>query len=70
MAYTCQNCGTDADDSSNLCKPISKELESKSCGVSASAVCNDKLAAMKYSCDGCGSVSADAAHLCKPTELR
>ena len=69
MAYTCQNCGSDADDSSKLCKPINKEQESKSCGVSATEVCNDKLAAMKFSCEACGSLSAGAENLCQPSAL-
>lgn len=70
MSYTCQNCGSDAEDSSKLCKPVNKDHESKSCGVSASEVCNDKLAAMRYSCDACGSLSVDAGHLCEPSELQ
>ena len=70
MTYTCQNCGSDAEDFDKLCKPINKTIESRSCGVSASQVCNDKLAAMKFACDACGSVSADAGHLCQPSELR
>ncbi len=36
MTYTCQNCGSDAEDFDKLCKPINKTIESRSCGVSAS----------------------------------
>jgi hypothetical protein len=70
MAYTCQNCGADAEDSRTLCNPNKKELDSKFCGASAAEVCDDKLSTMKYSCDSCGSVSADSTRLCNPAERR
>ena len=70
MTYTCQNCGTTADNSSSLCNPASEELESKFCGTPAAQVCEEKLTTMKYVCGGCGSVSADAEHLCDPDLIR
>ncbi len=70
MAYTCQNCGTSAEFSSNLCNPTNEEVGNKFCGSPADQVCDDKLQTMKYSCDACGSVSADAEHLCNPSQIR
>jgi hypothetical protein len=70
MAYSCQNCGASAEDSSKLCNPTTEELNNKFCGVPAAAVCNGKLAEMRYTCDACGSVSADADKLCSPSQLR
>lgn len=70
MAYTCQNCGTVADDSRDLCKPTSEELSNKFCGASEDQVCSGKLGSMQYSCDACGSVSADPEHLCNPSKMR
>ena len=69
MAYSCQNCGATADNSTNLCNPASDSAEpaSKFCGASPEQVCEEKLTAMKYACDNCGSVSADAEHLCSPS---
>jgi hypothetical protein len=69
MTYTCQNCGASADNSGNLCNPISEELSTKFCGVPAGKVCDGKRVAMKYACDACGSVSADAEHLCSPSPI-
>lgn len=70
MAYTCQNCGSSAEEPSNLCNPALEESGSKFCGAPASQVCNGKLGEMKYSCDACGSVSADADRLCSPSQIR
>ena len=69
MAYTCQNCGADAEDSRSLCNPTSEEIDDKFCGVSTADVCADKFTAMKYSCDSCGRVSADPEFLCNPAEI-
>jgi len=70
MAYTCQNCGTTADDSNSLCNPTSDKLDNKFCGVPAEEVCDEKLKTINYSCDACGSVSADPKHLCNPSMIR
>ena len=70
MAYTCQNCGIEADDSTNLCNPISEELIGTFCGLSETQVCEDKRAAMRFSCDTCGRVSPSSEHLCKPIDIR
>lgn len=69
MTYTCQNCGSAADNSSSLCNPTSEERENKFCGIPADEVCEEKLPTMKYSCEACGSVSADAEHLCEPSMI-
>ncbi len=69
MAYSCQNCGASAEESSKLCNPTSAELSTKFCGVPAGKVCNGKLAAMKYTCDACSSVSADPENLCSPSKI-
>jgi len=70
MTYTCQNCGSTADDSGSLCNPVGAELDAKFCGVPADQVCEEKLTAIKYVCAGCGSMSADADHLCDPDLIR
>ena len=70
MAYTCQNCGVSAEESSRLCRPSSEELSNKFCGAPATQVCNSKLVEMKYSCDACGSVSANPETLCNPSQIR
>lgn len=70
MAYTCQNCGVTADNSSALCNPGSEELETRFCGSSSDQVCESKLPSMQYTCDACGSVSADAEHLCNPSRIK
>lgn len=70
MTYTCQNCGSSADDSSSLCNPTNEGVDSKFCGAPAVQVCEDKLESMKFSCDACGSVSADPEHLCNPSMIR
>lgn len=69
MAYSCQNCGASAEESTQLCNPTNAELYNKFCGVPAGKVCNSKLAAMKYTCDACGSVSADPENLCSPSKI-
>lgn len=69
MTYTCQSCGSTADNSRNLCNPALEEFENKFCGTPADQVCEEKLTTMKYSCNACGSVSADAEHLCDPREI-
>jgi hypothetical protein len=69
MAYSCQNCGATAEESSKLCKPTSSELNEKFCGAPAAQVCNSKLSAMKYTCDACGSFSANRETLCSPSQL-
>ena len=70
MTYTCQNCGSTADNSSNLCNPVTEELDVKFCGAPADQVCEGKLTAIKYVCGGCGSMSTDAAHLCDADLIR
>lgn len=70
MAYTCQNCGVTADNSSNLCNPSSDELDTRFCGASSIHVCESQLPSMQYTCDACGSVSADAEHLCNPSRIK
>lgn len=70
MAYSCENCGAFAEDSSKLCKPTTEDQNNKFCGVPAAVVCNSKFAEMRYTCDACGSVSADAGKLCSPSQLR
>lgn len=71
MTYTCQSCGSNADNASSLCNPASEELDSsKFCGAPADQVCEEKLDAIKYVCGGCGSMSADAEHLCDPELIR
>jgi len=70
MTYTCQNCGSAADNSSSLCNPVSEKFDTKFCGAPADQVCEEKLAAIKYVCAGCGSMSADAEHLCDPDLIR
>lgn len=69
MSYTCQNCGTAADDYTSLCNPTSEKIDNKFCGAPAVQVCKDKLKSMQYSCDACGSVSAEADNLCKPSRI-
>lgn len=70
MAYTCQNCGASAENSSNLCKPTSEKLNNKFCSAPAARICNSKLVAMKYTCDDCGSFSANPETLCSPSQIR
>jgi hypothetical protein len=70
MMYTCQNCGTSAENSKNLCSPAAEEHENKFCGAPSDQVCEDKRETMRFQCDSCGSVSADAEHLCSPSELK
>lgn len=70
MAYTCQNCGADAEDSRSLCNPTNKEIDDKFCGVATAEVCVDKLMAMKFSCDSCGRVATAPEFLCNPAEIR
>jgi hypothetical protein len=70
MTYTCQNCGSAADNPSDLCNPQAKEQDSKICGASAVEVCAGKVSSMQYTCDACGSVSATPEHLCSPSLLR
>jgi predicted RNA-binding Zn-ribbon protein involved in translation (DUF1610 family) len=70
MLYTCENCGTSAEDRNSLCRPTTEEHESKFCGAPTDQVCDDKRTAMRFQCDSCGSVSADAEHLCNPSEIR
>ncbi|WP_163338869.1 hypothetical protein [Desulfopila sp. IMCC35008] len=72
MAYTCQNCGAEADKPGHLCNPSSEGIDCKFCGekdVAASHVCKSKLASLKYSCESCGRLAMDSAHLCKPAEI-
>jgi hypothetical protein len=54
MTYTCQNCGSAADNPSDLCNPQAKEQDSKICGASAVEVCAGKVSSMQYTCDACG----------------
>lgn len=70
MMYTCENCGTSAEDSNSLCRPAIEEHESKFCDAPAGQVCEDKRETMRFQCDSCGSVSADADHLCNPSEIK
>lgn len=67
LAFTCQDCGVTADNSSSLCNPT-EVIEDNLCGISTGKVCEDKLTTMKYSCAACGRLSADAELLCDPTE--
>lgn len=69
MNYTCQNCGSTADNFSDLCNPTTRELDSKFCGASQGEVCDGKIASVKYSCDTCGSVSVEADDLCNPNRI-
>lgn len=72
MAYTCRNCGAEADKPGHLCNPSSESLDCKFCGeqnVTAAHVCKSKLTAMKFSCESCGRLAMDSSHLCKPAEI-
>ena len=69
MTYTCQNCGSFAEEPSSLCKPVIEEPGSKLCGSSSGEICNGKLAEMKYTCEACGCISADADQLCSPSQV-
>jgi predicted RNA-binding Zn-ribbon protein involved in translation (DUF1610 family) len=72
MAHTCKSCGAVADDPGHLCNPTVEVLTCPFCGeadVSATHVCQKKLAAIKYSCESCGRVAAESGNLCKPSEI-
>jgi predicted RNA-binding Zn-ribbon protein involved in translation (DUF1610 family) len=70
MAYTCQNCGVEAEKESSLCNPISEKLESKFCDTSSKEVCKDKNDVVRFACDACGRLSANYTYLCHPTQFK
>jgi len=70
MAYTCQNCGVEAESESSLCNPIRDELEGKFCDIVVEEVCEDKNDIMRFACDACGRLSADSNYLCHPTQFK